>query len=149
MRISTKGQYALEAVLDLAYNSKDSLESLKNIAQRLDKSKNYLEQLFVLLRKAGVVESVRGAQGGYRLAKSPQEITAGDVVRPVEGSLQPVHCLDDPQSCMSCKNGQICPTMDVWRKVGEEIEQVLDQITLQDLLVCYEQSIGSELEYYI
>ena len=149
MRISTKGQYALEAVLDLAHHSKDSLESLKNIAQRLDKSKNYLEQLFVQLRKAGVVESVRGAQGGYRLAKKPEEITAGDVVRPVEGSLQPVYCLEDPSSCTICMKGHICPTMDLWRKVGEEIEMVLDQITIQDLLVCYEQTVGLELEYYI
>lgn len=149
MKISTKGQYALEAVLDLAYHSKDALESLKNISQRLGKSKNYLEQLFVQLRKAGVVESVRGAQGGYRLAKNPQEILVGDVIRPVEGSLRPVHCLDDPQGCLSYRSGQVCPTMEVWARIGDEIDRVLDRISIHDLLVCYERMERQELEYFI
>ncbi|QSX07526.1 Rrf2 family transcriptional regulator [Alkalibacter rhizosphaerae] len=147
MKISTKGRYALEAVVDLAHNSKEELESLKNVAQRLGKSKNYLEQLFVQLRKAGVVVSVRGAQGGYRLAKNPEDFTVGDIVRPVEGSLLPVHCLEDDGKC---PNKEVCPTMQVWGKVGMEINRVMDQITLQDLLVCYEGSMTDvELEYYI
>jgi Rrf2 family protein len=150
MKISTKGRYALEAVVDLACHSDERLESLKNIAQRLGKSKNYLEQLFIQLRKAGVVESIRGAQGGYRLAKHPQDITVGDVVRPVEGSLLPVHCLKESEGGLPCENELFCPTISVWAKVGEEINQIMEQVTIQDLLSCYQQALTKqELEYYI
>lgn len=150
MKISTKGRYALEAVVDLALHSENQLESLKNVSQRLGKSKNYLEQLFVQLRKSGVVESVRGAQGGYRLAKKPEDILVGDVVRPVEGSLKPVRCLEESEACNSCEIEPICPTLPVWKKMGDEISRVMDQTTIQDLLNCYEKHTGNkELEYYI
>ncbi|MBF7096031.1 RrF2 family transcriptional regulator [Alkalibacter mobilis] len=150
MKISTKGRYALEAVLDLACHSKEELESLKNIAMRLDKSKNYLEQLFVILRKSQLIESVRGAQGGYRLARTPETITAGDIIRSVEGSMAPVGCLEAGIDACECGNYKICPTRDVWGGIESRINEVLDSVTLKDLMDCYESYSGkNELEYYI
>ncbi|MBC7959976.1 MAG: Rrf2 family transcriptional regulator, partial [Vallitaleaceae bacterium] len=134
MKISTKGRYALEAVVDLAVYSNNGLESLKNIADRLDISKNYLEQLFVSLRQKGIVDSVRGAQGGYKLSKPAAELTAGDVVRAVEGPLSPVACLDDDNCNQPCGSADLCVTRILWHKLMIEINEAVDAVTIDDLV---------------
>lgn len=149
MKISTKGRYALEAVVDLAYHSRDELESLKNIADRLDKSKNYLEQLFVILRQNGIVESIRGAQGGYKLAKPAKEITAGDVIRAVEGNLVPVACLVSSLDTMSCSRYKSCVSRLLWKGMSDEIDKVVDSVTIEDLVLKYRDMNRETIEYFI
>lgn len=139
MKISTKGRYALEAVLDLAFFSKSGLESLKNVSDRLNISKNYLEQIFVILRNKGIVESVRGAQGGYMLAKQPSEITVGDVIRALEGNLSPVSCVDDDKEDKPCENATYCVTRKLWKNLKTVMDETVDSITIEDLLKSYGQ----------
>lgn len=135
MKISTKGQYALEALLDLHMNGVGGQESLKNIARRRGISEHYLEQIFGTLRKAGIVESIRGAQGGYRLARQPEEITAGQVIRALEGPLCPVKCVGNPSGeGKRCPLLGSCPTRPLWVRVTKEIDSIVDTVTLQDLL---------------
>lgn len=150
MKISTKGRYALEAVVDLACHSKTELESLRSIAERLSISKNYLEQLFVGLKKAELVDSVRGARGGYRLAKAAEETTVGEVLRAVEGSLSPVACLDEESCGQEAGRYQACATRVVWQGMLDEINKVVDTVTIGDLAACCEQmNQGGTIEYYI
>lgn len=150
MKISTKGRYALEAVLDLALNSGTELESLNNIAERLNLSKNYLEQLFSILRKNNIVTSVRGAQGGYKLARELDTITAGEIIRAVEGPLSPVSCLDD-NKCISPSNDyELCVTRALWKKMMEAMEQASDSISLKDLVGAYGKiNKEDKIEYFI
>ena len=133
MKISTKGRYALEAITDLAIHAGMQYESIRSIAGRRRMSDNYLEQIFLLLRKAGLVESVRGPQGGYRIAREPADITAGDVLHAVEGRMAPVHCLDRTPGEEPCKNEDQCVTRKIWRRMMLEMDAVLDQVTLSDL----------------
>ncbi len=131
MKISTKGRYGLRLMVDLAMNSNKSLKSLKEISSSQDISEKYLEQIVTQLNRAGLVRSVRGAQGGYALSKPANEITVGDVLRVVEGSLSLVDCVEDSTSCgKSCS----CPTSYVWKKIKVAVDNVVDNITLQDLV---------------
>lgn len=132
MKISTKGHYGVQAMFDLAQRNGEGPISLKSIAERQNLSEHYLEQLFATLRKAGLVKSVRGAQGGYTLAKEPEEIKVGDIIRVLEGPIAPVECvnLEDPEQCMKSES---CVTRSVWAKVRDSIEDVLDSITLADM----------------
>ncbi|WP_058486219.1 RrF2 family transcriptional regulator [Defluviitalea phaphyphila] len=149
MKLSTKGRYGLKAMVDLAIHSQDKHIALKHIAQRQDISEHYLEQLIAVLRKSGLVKSIRGAQGGYTLALPPKEITVGDILRSLEGSLTPVDCVgEDPTS--QCKEWDFCVTKDVWKKIGDKINEVVDSITLEDLIKDYEKINGEkEYMYYI
>lgn len=137
MKISTKGRYTVEAMVDLAYHSKDQLENLKNISDRMGISKNYLEQLFLLLRKKGLVRSVRGAQGGYQLAKPASQISVGDILRTVEGDLSVVDCLESGTCCQPDGDFSKCVTKSVWRDMMIEINDVIDHIFIQDLVASY------------
>ena len=92
MKLSTKGRYGLRAIVDLASNSQDGAVCISSIAQRQNLSESYLEQLMSLLRKAGIIESVRGAGGGYRLARPPEQISVGEILRALEGNLNLVEC---------------------------------------------------------
>lgn len=130
MKISTKGRYALRLMLDLAMHEKDGYISIKTIATRQDISEKYLEQIIKMLSKHGLVESTRGAQGGYRLTKTPAEYTVGEILRVTEGSLAPVSCLDEEHQCENCGN---CPTIEIWQNVLYAINEVVDGITLQYL----------------
>ena len=132
MKISTKGRYALRLMLDLALNNTGECITIKNIAARQEISEKYLEQIISLLNKAGYVKSVRGAQGGYRLAKDPSEYTVGMILRLTEGSLMPVDCLDEITS--DCKRSSRCVTREVWEELYEAISSVVDRITLQNLV---------------
>ncbi|MFZ5943338.1 MAG: RrF2 family transcriptional regulator [Bacillota bacterium] len=133
MKLSTKGRYGVKAMFDLAQNYGSGPIPLNNIAQRNNISEHYLEQLIALLRKAGLVKSVRGAQGGYILNRSPESITVGDIIRVLEGPIAPVDCVseDEPEQC---NNAEFCITRTIWAKVRDSVAAVLDSISLADLL---------------
>lgn len=132
MKISTKGRYALRMLLDLAENQDNGFVSLKDIAQRQDISKKYLEQIVALLNKPDILKTNRGYQGGYRLAKKPEAYTVGDILRITEGGLEPVSCLEqDPIECSRCDS---CATLQIWQGLSRVINEYLDSVTLQDIL---------------
>ena len=133
MRISTKGRYGLRAAIDGAVNGGRQAVPISEIAERQQLSESYLEQLMGKLRKADIVKSVRGAQGGYILAKQPSEISVGDILRSIEGDLRPVDCLSFKDD-RKCSNGEVCATKFVWEKINESINETVDSITLQDIL---------------
>jgi len=132
MKISTKGRYALRLMLDLALHNTGEYITIKSIAARQEISDKYLEQIITQLSKSGYVKSIRGAQGGYRLAKTPEEYTVGMILRLIEGSLAPVACLDDVPN--ACNRSSLCATLGVWMELNEAINNVVDNITLADLV---------------
>ncbi|WP_324825365.1 RrF2 family transcriptional regulator [Sinanaerobacter sp. ZZT-01] len=132
MRISTRGRYALRMMLDLALNAQNQYVSIKSISQRQEISGKYLEQIITVLSRAGFVKSIRGPQGGYKLARPADEYTVGMILRLIEGELTPVACMEDqPNQCPRCKD---CVTLDVWKQVEEAINGVVDHIRLSDLV---------------
>ena len=132
MKISTKGRYALRLMLDLAMNEAGEPIRLKDVAERQDISDKYLEQIISVLNKAGYVKSTRGAQGGYVLKKAPEEYTVGMILRLTEGSLAPVACVEDEEN--TCERCDSCATMKLWRKVNDAVNDVVDTVTLKDLV---------------
>lgn len=133
MKISTKGRYALRLMLDLALNQKgDEPVQIKEIAARQDISNKYLEQIISILNKAGYVRSIRGPQGGYLLARKPEEYTVGMILRLTEGSMAPVSCLEFEENNCNRKDG--CVTLLLWQKLDEAIRGVIDSVTLADLV---------------
>ena len=132
MKISTKGRYALRMLLDLAQHQTSGYIALKDIADRQQISKKYLEQIVPLLNKAGALRTNRGYQGGYQLAKRPDQYTVGDILRITEGSLAPVSCLDDKPN--QCERSSFCPTLYVWEGLQKVVADYLDSITLQDII---------------
>ena len=132
MKISTKGRYALRLLVDLAQHEDNGFITLKDIASRQNISKKYLEQIVPVLNKANIVQSNRGFQGGYRLAKHPQEITVYDVLTATEGSLSSVACLDAPTN--TCPRKQDCTTLFVWEGLNQVINNYLKSISLLDIL---------------
>ncbi len=132
MKISTKGRYALRMMLDLALNEENGYVSIKEIAKRQGISDKYLEQIISTLNHAGYVKSVRGAGGGYKLTKKPSEYTVGMIMRLTEGSLAPVSCLEDEVN--TCERAENCVTLGVWKKLYTAINDVVDNITLEDLV---------------
>lgn len=135
MKISTKGRYALRLMLDLAVNNTGEYIKIKSIAERQELSEKYLEQIITYLSRAGYVKSVRGSQGGYRLAKDADQYTVGMILRLTEGSLAPVACLDDEENM--CNRADECVTIYVWKKLNNAIKDVVDNITLADLVDLY------------
>ena len=135
MKISTKGRYALRLMLDLALNNTGEAVSLKDIARRQDISDKYLEQIISILNKAGYVRSIRGAQGGYMLRRPPKEYTVGMILRLTEGTLAPVSCVED--DAVECEREASCVTFIVWKKINDAINEVVDNITLEDLVEWY------------
>jgi len=132
MKISTKGRYALRLMLDLAVNNTGRPVRIKEISARQDISDKYLEQIISILNKAGYVKSVRGSQGGYLLAKKPEEYTAGMILRLTEGSLAPVSCLE--YEVNDCPRENECATLILWKKLDDAIKDVVDHVTLADLM---------------
>ena len=132
MRISTKGRYALRLMLDLAEHQGDGCISLRDVAQRQDISKKYLEQIVPTLSRAGFLLTNRGYQGGYRLSKAPEEYTVGEVLRITEGDLAPVACLQT--GVVDCPRAEQCLTISVWEGLYKVVNRYLDSITLQDIL---------------
>lgn len=132
MKISTKGRYALRMLLDLAEHQNDGYIALKDIAARQNISKKYLEQIVPVLNKSDILNTNRGYQGGYRLAKSPSKYTVGEILRLTEGTLSPVHCLD--REPIDCPRSAECITLPVWQGLKKAVCDYLDGITLQDIL---------------
>ncbi len=131
MKISTKGRYALRMLLDLAEHRRDGYIALKDIAERQEISKKYLEQIVPILNRSDILKTNRGYQGGYMLAKDPEQYTVGDILRLTEGSLAPVFCAECPGDC---KRSADCPTLPVWQGLYKVMTEYLDGITLQDIL---------------
>ena len=132
MKISTKGRYALRMLIDLAEHQKDGYVALKDIAQRQGISKKYLEQIVPILNQSDVFRTNRGFQGGYRLAKAPDQYTVGEILRLTEGNLTPVACLEHEP--IECERSVECATLPVWQGLYRVINEYLDGITLQDIL---------------
>lgn len=132
MKISTKGRYALRLMLDLAMNDDGNVVRIKDIAARQEISDKYLEQIISVLNKAGYVRSVRGPQGGYSLKKEPKEYTVGMILRLTEGSLAPVACVEEDAD--PCSREDICATVEVWKRLNHAVNDVLDHMTLADLV---------------
>ena len=133
MKLSTKGRYGLRALIDLAVHSEREPVSISSISARQNLSERYLEQLMGKLKRAGMVKSVRGAQGGYQLAKEKKEISVGDILRALEGSLEAVECpgLKEEQGC---EEADFCVTKYVWKMINDSITSAVDEITLEQLV---------------
>lgn len=141
MKISTKGRYALRLMLDVALNSKGEAVSLRDVAKRQEISDKYLEQIVTPLARAGLLRSVRGAGGGYLLTRAPEGYTVGDILRPLEGSLAPVSCVDG-SAC--CGRAETCVTLDIWREIQTAVNGVVDHTTLADLVADYHKKNGAD-----
>lgn len=133
MKVSTRGRYGLKAMVDIAANCKEGCVSLKTIAERNNLSESYLEQLIAPLKKAGLVKSTRGANGGYILAKSAEDISVGDILRVVEGPLELVECLSGKETC-GTGDCSCCATKDVWAKLSESVTEAADGISLYEIV---------------
>ena len=131
MTISTKGRYALRIMIDLAGHIGETVK-LKDIAARQELSEKYMEQIIAVLNKAGYVRSTRGAQGGYQLVKEPAAYSVGMILRLTEGSLAPVECL--AENALPCDRSGKCATVEIYRRIYDAVNQVIDNTTLQDLL---------------
>lgn len=132
IKLSTKGRYGLMAMFELANSYGEGPISLRRIAEKQDLSDNYLEQLFSMLRKDGLIDSVRGSQGGYMLSKPPEDITVGSILRTLEGNLAPADCVGDEDN--ECCKDEGCATKLVLMKIKNSIDEVVDSITLEDML---------------
>jgi Rrf2 family protein len=132
MKVSTKGRYALRFMVDLAMNSNGLYLPLKEISARQEISLKYLEQIVAQFSKQGYLDSVRGPQGGYRLARDPQDYTIGDILRCSEGSLAPVACLE--QNPNMCPRQAECGTLSFWSGLYDVINDYVDHVTLADLI---------------
>ncbi|MFS0575310.1 Rrf2 family transcriptional regulator [Sporosarcina sp. 179-K 3D1 HS] len=139
MKISTKGRYGLTVVVELGAKYGQGPVPLRKIAEEQNLSEAYLEQLIPPLRNSRIVKSVRGAYGGYMLAKAPEEITAGDVIRILEGPIQVVEGLDETD----------IPQQQLWKRIGDAVREVLDKTTIQDLMESENEPISDGYMFYI
>lgn len=132
MKISTKGRYAIKLMLDLATYDTGEPIKVREIARRQKISEKYLEQIVATLHRAALVKSSRGAKGGYQLANAPKDYTIGKILRTMEGSLSPVDCVG--VDAIPCENRATCVTVQIWQRLDDAINGVLDGITLEDLM---------------
>ena len=149
MKISTRGRYGLKAVVDIAYESSskgDKCVSIKSIAERQGLSENYLEQIIAPLKKARIVHSVRGAGGGYFLAKPPETLTVGEVLRILEGPLAPVDCVVDGAAACGEADCAMCVTKSAWHTLFDKVNEVMDGITIAELARDFERLIDEKRE---
>ncbi len=142
MKITTKGRYGLRAMVDMAVFGEEGPVSTHSMGERQGISDGYLEQLIGKLKRANLVESVRGAAGGYRLARPAAEISVGDILRALEGSLCPVECPGLGEEGPSCGNEASCVAKGVWKKIGESIEAAVDGISLEELKKQSKEQLG-------
>jgi len=149
MKISTKGRYGLEALLDMAIHSDGTHMSIKSIAERQGIPEKYLEQIFGILKREGIISSVRGTQGGYLLFDAPDKINVRQILNALEGPLSPVACVAEGQDS-DCQRIDFCVTRIFWRSMMEELNRVTEAISLADLVECSRSmSREKDLEYYI
>jgi len=132
LKLSTKGQYGVRAMFEVAKNYGKGTTTIRDISERQDVSVSYLEQLLNKLRHSGLVESVKGPGGGYVLTREPREIAIGEVLRVLEGPVAITNCLDP--GAKGCDRVDSCVTRMLWKSLGERIEGFLDQISLQELI---------------
>lgn len=133
MKISKKGQYALISVVDLALHGANNQQSIADVSQRQDIDPRYLGQIFFKLKNAGIISSVRGKNGGYFLDKAPSKVTAGEVVRALEGELAPTVCSSEAPETVACDAYGDCHTRALWQRLGREINDTLDSFTIAQL----------------
>lgn len=135
MKLSTKGRYGMKAMFELALNYGGEPVTIKAIAEKQGISELYLEQLFASLRKSGLIKSIRGAQGGYILARSPESITAADILNVLEGPIEISECIEDEDS--SCSRSSYCATRLLWIKISDSVNNVINSVNLQDMVNDY------------
>ena len=135
MKLSTKGRYGVKAMVELAINYGGAPLSIKTISKRQNISEYYLEQLFSPLRKAKLITSIRGAQGGYVLSREPKDITVAEIMYVLEGPIEIAECIDG----VSCDNLDCCATRLLWEKIKNSIDDVMKSVTLQDIVNDYER----------
>ena len=143
MKISTKGRYGIRALIDLVVNSECGSVTLKAISERQEISERYLEQIFSLLRKSGLIIGRKGAQGGYILSKNPNEITVGEVLRALEGESLLIDINEDEENCMERFLNKI-----IWSEINKNINDYFDSITLECIVDEYRKE-KEEIIYYI
>lgn len=139
MKISAKGRYALDLMIDVAEHGIDKCVSIKESARRLDCSQKYLEQVAAQLSKSGLLRSIRGSSGGYTLTRPTIEYTAGDILRATEGSLSPIACVEDS----GCPRISECATIDFWVDFNRVVQTYVDSVTLDDLVRTKEEKSGN------
>ena len=132
MNVTSKGRYALRIMLDLAQHAGDGCVSLKTVADRQSISMKYLEMIVGSLKKAGLIDSVRGKEGGYRLLRSPEDYTAGEILRCIEDNLAPVACIR--AGSVNCEHAAACLTVPMWKELDDITNAYLDTVSLEDLL---------------
>lgn len=136
MIMSTRSRYGLKAMFDLALNYGSGPVALKSVAERQKLPEQYLEQIVIGLRKAKLLQGVRGAQGGYVLSRPPDEITVGDIIRALESTVAPTDCISN-EGDIQCEHINFCPSRAVWVKIGDSINTVMDSITLENMINDY------------
>ncbi|MGN0012580.1 MAG: RrF2 family transcriptional regulator [Candidatus Bruticola sp.] len=147
MKISTRGRYGLRILIDIAlYDLASKPRMVREIAENQGISEKYISHLIIDLRKAGFIKSIRGAGGGYRLAKYPQQIKLLDIIEVMEGTINLVNCTEKNQIC---QRSVLCPTKDIWLQISQEFRTVLAKYTLQDFLNQYMANGEQFLDYCI
>jgi len=154
MRLSTKTQYGVRAIFDIAYHSQGLETQVKDISRRQGISPRYIEQIFQKLKKGGILGSKRGPLGGYFLNKKPEEISIGQIIRITEGTLNPVDCLNNEGKKKPCEKSGNCVTQIIWAEAGNKLKGYFDSITIKDLCemakkMGIEREIDKKYMYFI
>ena len=154
MRLSTKSRYGVRAIFDIAYHSEGLETQVKDISRRQEISPRYIEQIFQKLKRAGIIDSKRGPKGGYFLAKKPNEITVGEIIRVTEGGIDPVLCLDPVDRGQPCGRSKECVTRIIWNEAGNRLKEYFDSVTIRDLCekaqeMGMKKELDQRLTYYI
>ena len=132
MTVSTRGRYALRMMIDIAKHRDNQVVTLKDISERQGISVKYMEQIVPNLTRVGLLRSERGSNGGYMLTKAPDQYTAGEIIRSIEGKLAPVACLED--NVNQCGRCDICETLSFWQGLNKVIDNYVDSVTLEDFI---------------
>jgi len=134
MRLSTKSRYGVRALFDIAYHAEEAPAQIKTISRRQGITPRYLEQIFQKLKRAGIVKSIRGPRGGYYLARKPEEIAVGDVIRAMEETIEPVFCARPPKGrSRKCRRESKCVAQVIWREAGQRLGDYLDSVSLAQM----------------
>ncbi len=146
MKLTTQSRYGVRAVFDIAYHSDGLGTQVSDISRRQEISSRYIEQIFQKLRKGKIISSRRGPKGGYFLARKPEEISIGEIIRITEGGLDPVFCVSD-HSKKSCERSKDCVTRIVWREAGKRLNEYFDSVTIKDLCdMAREKGVKREID---
>jgi len=146
MKLTTQSRYGVRAIFDIAYHSDGLGTQVNDISRRQGISSRYIEQIFQKLRKGKIISSKRGPRGGYFLARKPEQISIGEIIRITEGGLDPVFCVND-NSKKSCERSNECVTRMVWREAGKRLNEYFDSVTVQDLCdMAREKGVKREID---